>query len=1406
MPLPYTNRPKVLSGTLSHWFALILMLLFLTASKKAEATHAAGADLTYRSLGGLVYEITATFYRDCGGTAEPGNMTIYYKSASCSFNRTAVANKIPGDNGTEITMPCATAPSTCSGGNSPGIQKWVYRTVVTLPAACTDWVFSYRVCCRNCTVTTIQSPCSAGSEIYVEAKLNNIAAPQNNSPRFGNLPVAFVCLGQNFNYNQFAFDIDGDSVVTELITPKTSATGQVTFLPPYTSQAPLASSTPFILDPVTGDINFTPSQLQIGVLAIRANEYRNGILIGSTIRDIQVYTQSCFNALPTATGINGSASFAANACPGQPLCFNIQTADIDSLQITDAVVNSNIPGATITVGSGARPQINFCWTPTGTDVRPAPYQFTITVFDNACPYMGMQTYLYSVYVHKPLVSVTVVNPVCQGSSGGSATATVLPVGNYSYLWNTQPPQYNATATGLTPGTYTVIVADSSGCSDTSSAVIANSPQLIVVNCNVSGSITCQSGNAGSITTTLTGGTGPYNYLWNTGATTASISQLAAGTYTVTVTDAGGCTGTATATIVQPNGLPAAVATVNPVSCFGGSNGAINITTTSGQQPLQFLWNNGFTTEDLTGLAAGNYTVTVNDANGCSAVIAATVTQPPAIISAATIHNVACYGGNDGFISLNMSGGMAPYTFTWNNGASSNSLTGISFGNYTVHAVDANGCIYDTLVSIAQPQQPLNIVNATVQNVTCVTAASGSISLQISGGTTPYIYQWNNGSITPTISNLLSGIYSCHITDAKGCIMDTTIAIEPALNSLIVLPAEVTSVSCGNNSDGSINITIAGGQLPYTYMWSNGSTAEDLVNIPQGNYAVTITDGNGCTIQSTYTVNGSGTVEAVVGAIGHVQCFNGSNGYIDINVAGTNAPYTFLWSNGAITEDLQMLNGGLYTVTITDASGCDTVMVAVINQPAAPLIPGLQVTNGSCNQPMASMIVIATGGTPPYSYQWSNGQTTNLNGNLTPGYYMVTITDMNGCNAMIGDSVLINNDQLEVLTQINYSSPCDSGASIILNVSGGTAPYLYQWNTGSVSNQSGTVYPGSYSVQVTDASGCTTVNDIQVPMNPNALLVGGVLQHANCISGLLGSISLQTSGGTGNYSYLWNNGSTTSGLTGLTPGVYAVQVTDGNGCSATREFVIENTVPLILNNNSQIALCTGELALLSADSVPGLTYQWYYNSAPLNGATGHQFLTPAPGNYNVVVNSICGQLQSNNINVSVSSIENVSISNNQIICAPESVQLNASGGISYQWSPSYAMNFTNIPDPIVNPEITTTYSVMITDQNGCSAKMEVLVAVICDSVMVPNGFSPNGDGTNDGYVIDGIEKFPGNKLWIYNRWGNLVYKAKDYDNKWNGISNISGVSMGQRVPAGTYFYILDLNDGTKPKSGFLVIKH
>src|SRR5688572_1555990 len=197
--------------------AFLWTFSFFMCSKNANATHAAGADLTYQCLGGLVYQVECTFYRDCDGSAEPNTVTITYKSASLGYSRTAIAQKVLVNNGNEITTPCMASLSSCNGGMSAGIRKWVYRAVITLPSATTDWVFSYKVCCRNCTISTIQSPCATSSELYIEATLNNLLAPGNNSPVFNNAPVAFVCLSQNFNYNQGVFDADGDSLVYELI-------------------------------------------------------------------------------------------------------------------------------------------------------------------------------------------------------------------------------------------------------------------------------------------------------------------------------------------------------------------------------------------------------------------------------------------------------------------------------------------------------------------------------------------------------------------------------------------------------------------------------------------------------------------------------------------------------------------------------------------------------------------------------------------------------------------------------------------------------------------------------------------------------------------------------------------------------------------------------------------------------------------------------------------------------------------------------------------------------------------------------------------------------------------------------------------------------------------------------------
>ncbi|MFN0189143.1 MAG: SprB repeat-containing protein, partial [Bacteroidia bacterium] len=400
------------------------------------ATHAAGSDIKYRCLGGNQYEIEVTFYRDCGGVSEPGNITLNYKSANGNHNLSVSATKVAGPtNGLEITVPCATSTSSCNGGATTGIRKWTYTAIVTLPSAQTDWVFSYSVCCRNCSITTITSPCASASTLYVEAKLNNLTAPCNSSPTFSNIPIAFVCIGQNFNYNHGVLDPDGDSLSYSLITPKTTATSNVSFISPASVTTPIASSTPFGINAGTGDINFTPSQIQIGIMAILVSEYRNGVLIGSVIRDMQVYTQACVNNLPTASGINGTNNYSVNACPGQQVCFTVNSSDIDASQVVTMTTNNGIPNASYTITGGSRPTLTFCWTPTNADINLLPNTFTVTVGDNACPTNGIQTYSFNVYVPSPYFGLFGTNISCNGASTGSAVASPVYSGVYSYVWS-----------------------------------------------------------------------------------------------------------------------------------------------------------------------------------------------------------------------------------------------------------------------------------------------------------------------------------------------------------------------------------------------------------------------------------------------------------------------------------------------------------------------------------------------------------------------------------------------------------------------------------------------------------------------------------------------------------------------------------------------------------------------------------------------------------------------------------------------------------------------------------------------------------------------------------------------------------------------------------------------------------
>jgi len=1318
------------------WCALLLLLAIgVLLPQRVNATHAAGADLTYTSLGGLVYQVDATFYRDCNGTMEPGNVAISYKSALCGFTRTALANKIPNDNGSEITMPCATAPSTCNGGNSPGIRKWIYRAIITLPAACSDWIFSYRICCRNCTITTIQNPCASGSEIYIESALNNVVAPENNSPQFSNAPIAFVCLAQNFNYNSGVYDVDGDSISYELIAPKTSATTEVSYIAPASPQDPVISSTPFLMNAVTGDINFTASSLQISVMAIRINEFRNGVLIGSTIRDIQVYTQNCFNSIPVASGINGTSNFITTTCAGQQLCFTINTADADSNQTVNISVSNPITGSVISHIPGTRPGVQFCWTPGQNDISTNPRTFTVTVYDDACPFSGIQTFSYAVFVQGLTLTSSATNPTCFDGNNGSANVVVSGSGPFGYTWNTNPAQTTAQATGLHSGTYIVTVTDSFGCSTSSSANIFDPPISITANCVVTGMNSCQAGNSAAIQTNSTGGVVPYSYQWNTGATTASLQGVAAGTYTVTVTDALGCTAQANGNIQQ---------------------------------------------------GAGAVSATIS-----------------------TAANVMCYGQNSGSIQLAVTGGTLPYNFQWSNGSTIQNLTGIPAGNYQVTITDANGCSTSTSANVIQPFQPLQLVMTAIKDVSCYGGNDGSININVTGGTGAYQYIWSNGANVSAINNLFAGMYTVSVTDANGCSSMMSITInEPAL-PISVVPVSIVNVSCIPGSVGTIDISVNGGTAPFTYLWSNGSVTQDLINLPSGNYSVTVTDVNSCSQQSSFSIaNHSANIVATQVNHQNVLCFNGTGGLIDLNVNGGQTPYSYLWSNGSTTELISGLQAGSYSVTITDANGCEAVFTYEILQPSSPLIPQIQILQTiSCNEGTNGAFNLQlNGGTAPYSFLWSNGSTSQNPAGLAFGIYTVTVTDANGCNAIISQQLSQPNNPLLISLNSLTGSSCDSVSSVITSaVTGGVGPYNYLWSTGSTASQIPSSQAGLYSLTVTDSIGCVAFASIQSTGISNFLQISAIVSQPNCINGQTGSININVSGGVPGYSFSWSHGPSVPNVNGLAPGVYSVTITDSMGCFITKDFEIIDQTSVSIHLNGSSSICVGETVTLWIDTITGSTYQWYYAGIPLNGANTNSFTTPASGTYAVAVTNTCGTVMSNQVVIIVRSVENAVISNNQIICPPESAQLFASGGVTYEWTPTNNITFANVPDPIVNPTVSTTYSVTITNEFGCKTELKVEVGVVCDSLLVPNAFSPNGDGTNDGYVIDGIEKYPGNKLWVYNRWGNLVYKAKDYRNDWNGTSNISGIYMNKKVPAGTFYFILDLNDGSKPKSGYLIIR-
>ncbi|MBK9462981.1 MAG: SprB repeat-containing protein [Sphingobacteriales bacterium] len=452
----------------------------------------------------------------------------------------------------------------------------------------------------------------------------------------------------------------------------------------------------------------------------------------------------------------------------------------------------------------------------------------------------------------PTITTSSNSPVCAGSDlqlNASGGDTYVWSGPDGFTANISNPTITAATTNAT-GNYLVTVTDANGCSSTAQInVLINSSLTTSV---VTTPISCNGGNNGTATANITGGTSPYTYAWSNGGTTSLINNLIADTYTVTVTDTNGCSGIGIGTVSEPILLSASLVIDNETDCFGGTDGAATITANGGTAPYSYLWSNNTTTNVLNNVVAGTYLATITDANGCTQTLSATLNEPTEII--VTLDNntpVGCNGANNGSLVISVSGGTPGYTYLWSNGSTTEDVSGLSAGNYVVTVTDANGCT-STIGSTVSSPSSLG-VTATLTQVLCNGGNNGSIDASVTGGTSPYTYLWSNGSTTEDINGLTAGNYGVTVTDANGCnITDTYLITEPSAVAITVDSS--TPTTCNGTPTGSIAISVTGGTPGYNYLWSDGSTTEDISGLSAGNYVVTVTDANGCTSTVGATVS------------------------------------------------------------------------------------------------------------------------------------------------------------------------------------------------------------------------------------------------------------------------------------------------------------------------------------------------------------------------------------------------------------------------------------------------------------------------------------------------------------------------------------------------------------------------
>lgn len=1056
----------------------------------------------------------------------------------------------------------------------------------------------------------------------------------------------------------------------------------------------------------TKTINITePSILIVNTTATQPNCYgaNNGAITTSVSGGTSGYTYNWGGGITTQNRFGlGDGTYTVTVTDTRG-CTAVSSKTITSpAQVTVVATPTQLncmggsTGAVVTTVSGGTGAYSYWWgagitTANRSGVPAGTYNVTVTDA-NGCSNTAsavINTYIPMTASH------TQVNNNCYGDSIGSINLTVNNgLAPFGFTWSNGAVTEDLS--NLKADTYTVTVSDNNGCSITRNANITQPSFPIYLNGTVSDA-TCGGYNNGSINVSVSGGVSPYTFVWNDAVAAQNRTNLAAGSYSVTLIDNNGCQASNSYTVAAPAPI-AIVASTSNAACNGAATGSITLTVTGGNAPYTYSWNDAVTTQNRANIAAGAYQVTVTDNHSCSATASATITQPTALSVAPTVTNVSCNGSATGSIVLNVTGGTGAYSFRWNNAATTQNRSNIAAGNYSVTVTDAANCTAAATATITQPASLT--ATRTITGVTCYGYNNGAMRINVNGGSAPYTYLWNDGDTAQNRTNLLAGTYNATITDANGC--NTTIS------GTINQPAQVSVTISKTNSTcttgGNMTVTVATGGIK-TYLWSTGSTSATISNLQPGTYTVTARYGNSCTTTISDSIVGIAPITIAYTKVDNTNCPGDTAGSIDITTAGGTAPYTYVWNNGSTNEDRIHLAAGTYRVTATDANSCARATVIQITQPAAFTIANVR-TNVSCTSTNDGAINITpNGGTAPYTYIWNNGATTEDISNLTVGTYVVTLTDAHGCTGRSGN-LNVTQPSTIVVNETHQNVSCNGGTngSIDINATGGTGQFRYQWNVGSGTTQRVNLAAASYRVTVTDTiSTCATVKIIPVT-EPAQLQTLVNITHVSCYGNASGAVSFSPFGGTAPYTYTWNNGASSQTISNLVAGTYNVTITDSNACSITATANVQQAgalQPTIAAENTCNEINNGSVALSINGGTGGYTYTWS------NGDTTQSIGSLSDGTYTVTVKDAanCEAIASGTVN-RLNAI-NINEAHNNITCfgaATGAIQVSPQGGsgiYNFAWS-----NGTN--NNLQNNIAAGSYTVSVNDTRGCVAQKTIVL--------------------------------------------------------------------------------------------------